>query len=102
MLSTFGRFVDRLRAPGVEERHRQQARDVGEACSAEIGTVQVETLAAEGRAEKELREPLGFRLLATSIGGVELCHQRQYVRSALQQLGGLAGLGLGHVDQITA
>ncbi|MNZ93366.1 hypothetical protein D3C78_1124280 [compost metagenome] len=95
-LAALGDLVDRARAPGVENRHREQTGHVGEAGGTEIDAIQLQALAPVGCTEEQPREPLGRGLLAARIGRFELRHQRKHVRPALQQGGGLPLPGLGH------
>ncbi len=95
-LAAFGDVVDRLRAAGVEDRHGEQARHVGEAGGAQTDAVQRHVLLAERRVEKQPREPFGGGLLAARIGRIELRHQREHVGAALQQRGGLSRPDLWH------
>ena len=88
-LSTLGDVVDRLRASGVEDRHRQQRRDIGETRRAKGHAIEIDALATEHGAEDKAREPFGHRLLPAGVGGIELRARSEQVRPPLQQLGRL-------------
>src|SRR4029453_13582572 len=56
LLGPPGDLVDAPPPSPVEDRHRQQTRDVAEACGAEIDAVHVHALPSEQRADKQSRE----------------------------------------------
>src|SRR5271157_4640568 len=92
LLAALGNVVDGLRASSVEDRHRKQRGDIGQARRAIGDAVHIEALATEQGTKNEPREPFRDGLLPARIGGVELRLRGEQVRPALQQRSWLSGM----------
>ena len=92
VLVTAGDLVDRARPSPVEDRHRQQAGNVGEARGPKVEPVHLSVLATEQCADKQPWEPLRRGLPTSKVGRFQLRPRCEQIGAAFEELGRLSWL----------